>query len=117
MSLDATIYADTERRNSRGLRCNTAEQQAVRRLTAAQKAERREKRIAEGIANDKALIESHRRMTQLKTLCAKAGIPWYVRMDATAEELEALLMDAAADTEAAAVADDRAEMRASLRQF
>jgi len=118
MSLDATIYADTDRRNSRGLRCNTAAQQEVRRLTAAQKAERREARIADGIARDKALIENHQRMTRLNTLCERAGIPWYVRMGCTADELEALLMDATAfqDAEAAAEADDRAEMRASLYQ-
>jgi hypothetical protein len=113
------VNTETERRNRRGLRCNTLAQQEARHMTRAQKAARREARIAEGVAHDKALAESHRRMVQLNTLCERAGIPWYVRLGCTADELEAMLQDQCEflDAEAAAVADDRAELRASLRQF
>ena len=110
---------DTERLSRTGIRCNTAAQQAARRRSKAERIAIREQCVAESVAKDTAMIEAHRRMVNLKTLCANAGIPWYVRMDCTADELEALLLDAAAaeDTEAVAAADDRAAMRADLYQF
>ena len=101
------------------MRTNTAAQQTARHRSDVDERAVHAAAVVTGIAQQHAIIAQHKRMTQLNTLCGRAGIPWYVRMGASADELEALLMDAAAfqDAEAAAVADDRADMRADLYQF